>query len=343
MIKIALANKSQNIIDSLLRVLSSIHDCKVIWAANSCKDTIQKATENPPDLLILDINLPKLGGVEVTRELVESRKCSILLTTSDIGLNAPKIFEALGCGAIDVVNLQSYNFDEDPVLLQNFLRKIDIIFLLIGKELNPKLMNRKDEKFVPKEVGENPPLIVIGASTGGPLALSRVISTFPGTAKFSVIIVQHIDEMFIPSLVSWLNDFSGIPVELALPGASISSGIIYVAAKNQHLIVNAENQFEYVDVEEDDVYAPSIDMLFDSLFEHWPVPATAVLLTGMGNDGASGLKKLYEKKWYTIVQNETTCVVFGMPKVAIRMGGVSEVLPLDEIGPCILRHLGNRL
>ena len=184
----------------------------------------------------------------------------------------------------------------------------------------------------------NPPLVVIGASTGGPLALSHVISTFPSNAKFTVVIIQHIDELFIPGLVLWLNDHSDLPVEVALPGIKPSPGVIYVAAKNKNLIINQAQQFQYIDPAKDFIYAPSIDVFFESLAKYWSEPATAVLLTGMGSDGARGLRKLYDKKWYTIVQDQDSCIVFGMPKTAINLGGVCDVLPLNEIGPSILHY-----
>ena len=144
MIKIAIANQSQHVIDKIIRNLLKKPACSVIWAANTCKDAMQKCNENPPDLLLLDITLPNLGGVELTRHIMEKHKCSILLTTTDIGQNAPMIFEAMGYGPWDVVSLKRYNFDEDETLLDNFIRKIDTIFLLLGaKEIIRKTGHKK--------------------------------------------------------------------------------------------------------------------------------------------------------------------------------------------------------
>ena len=132
-----------------------------------------KCNKNPPHLLLLDINLPKAGVVEVTKQLIGKEQCSILLTTSDIGLNAPKIFEAMGYGAIDVVSLKSYNFDEDLRLLENFIKKVNSISLLLGRHVRIRNKAQKQKSPPTTRDAALPSIIVIGASTGGPFALSK--------------------------------------------------------------------------------------------------------------------------------------------------------------------------
>lgn len=337
MIKIAIANQWQSINEFLFRHLIKKAGCNVIWMTDNCKDLFAKFNENPPDLLLLDINLPKSGGVKITKFIKEKYKCHILLTTHDIGSNASQIFEALGYGAMDVVNIQKNSFDTDELALDHFLKKIDTLFLLMDHQSTKKY--KKISSSTTDELYEPVSLVVIGASTGGPKALSHLISSFPSNVNFSVIIIQHIDELFIPSLVSWLGDFSNLPVKMALAGTKPQAGVVYVAAKNKNLIINEKNQFEYVDLMKDFIYAPSIDVFFESLVKYWKKPSIAILLTGMGSDGALGLKKLYDKKWYTIVQDQESCIVYGMPKKAITIGAVCDELPLNEIAPTIMRYL----
>lgn len=347
MIKIAMANKFQHIANILIPLLLQNIDCSIVWTANTTEETLQKCLSITPTLLLLDINLPNLGGAKITKEIMEHSKCNILLTTQDINLNASEIFEAMGYGAIDVVNLKNLSFEEDPFFVQNFLKKINMTFHFLGILEPQKYKFSQIESDFSEEKYEVhtsiPPLVVIGASTGGPHAISCVISSFPSNAKFSVVIIQHIDELFIPGFVSWLNDYSNLPVEVALSGTIPKSGVVYVAAKNEHLIINPLKKFEYMKLERDIFYAPSINVFFESLLENWTNPGAAILLTGMGNDGAQGLKKLFEKNWYTVAQNQNSCVVFGMPKNAINMGGVCDTLPLDEIGPRLLSKLGHGL
>ena len=116
--------------------------------------------------------------------------------------------------------------------------------------------------------------------------------------------------------------------------------MIYLAAKEKHLVINKAKKFEYINLKTPNVYAPSIDVFFESLAENWIEPEVAVLLTGMGSDGAVGLKKLFDHSWYTIVQNQESCVVYGMPKIAVNLGAAHEILPIKEIGPRILNLLG---
>jgi two-component system, chemotaxis family, response regulator WspF len=333
MIKIAIANKSQHLIETLMDVLPY----KILWVAYDCEGTLKKAKENPPDLILLDVSLPLLGAISITKELVENQGCSVILTTSDIGMNSSAIFESMGKGASDVISLKKYRFDEDASIVHNLIEKIETIENLLGKRPLKREGRFKPKIYLPAAKSAKSQFIAIGASTGGPVALSKIVSAFPQNVRFSVVIVQHIDQLFVPSLVSWLNDYSKLPVEIAEEGAQPKAGTIYIAARNEHLTINHMKKFEYVKSQKlQEVYAPSIDLFFESLAENWDGASTAILLTGMGNDGAKGLKKLHDNKWVTIVQSEETCVVFGMPKTAIQLGGVSEIVPLEEIGPRIV-------
>lgn len=338
MIKIAIAHISKAIQSSIAQILSQNAFCELIWTAEDLEEIQFKFFNNPPDFLILDINLIPLEAPQFIQLLLKKHLCHILLTTSDIAANADKIFDSLGQGAAEVICMKNENLDKDTHFVDQFLFKLNKILRLEGRDAFVKAKPRRD--FLSSKRSQHHPLIVIGASTGGPLAISQIISNFPPHVNFTVVIIQHLDAAFIPNLISWLSGYSKIPVKEALPGTRLEPGVIYLAAKEQHLVINKAKQFEYINLKTPNVYAPSIDVFFESLAENWIEPEVAVLLTGMGSDGAVGLKKLFDHSWYTIVQNQESCVVYGMPKIAVNLGAAHEILPIKEIGPRILNLLG---
>lgn len=342
MMNIAIANNSQELVDSLMRVLLKMPSCNFIWVGYDSVETLRKCKDNPPDIILLDVNLPGLGCVEITKSIMATCNSCILLTTSDISTNSEKIFESMCHGAADVAMLK-LNFNEEHTLVENLMQKITFLEQFTKSDIKRKKLTSKENFLTHTFSGNQFPIIAIGASTGGPKAISSIISSFPANSKFSIVIIQHIDEKFIPSFVKWLNEFSQMPVVMAVPEMDLKPGVVYVGAKNSHLIVNDKKKFEYMKVNTADIYSPSIDVFFESLSKNWLEPSIAILLTGMGGDGAQGLKKLHDHKWITIVQSQSTCAVFGMPKMAIELGAVTEILNLKEIAPYILRYLGLKL
>jgi two-component system response regulator WspF len=192
-----------------------------------------------------------------------------------------------------------------------------------------------------------PPLAVIGASTGGPKALAAVLSDMPGDLDGAVVVIQHVDKMFSAGLVGWLAGITSLKVQLAVEGERPKAGIVYVAGTDDHLIFGRDFRFSYI-ADRNLPYHPSIDMFFKSVltgYHPYLFPrhtdqynrCVAVLLTGMGRDGADGMKALREAGWHTIAQDEATSVVYGMPRAARDIGAVEQVLPLQDIGGEIVR------
>lgn len=176
------------------------------------------------------------------------------------------------------------------------------------------------------------PLVVIGASAGGPAALAVILSALPAEFPASVIVVQHLDEQFAAGLAQWLQTHSPMPVRLARDGCSLIGGTVLVAATNHHLILTSTSKLRYDPEPVDVVYRPSVDVFFESVVRHWPGRAVGVLLTGMGRDGAKGLKALRDAGYHTIAQDEASSAVYGMPKAAAALQAATEILPLTQIG-----------
>jgi two-component system response regulator WspF len=161
--------------------------------------------------------------------------------------------------------------------------------------------------------------VVFGSSTGGPFALSKILSQFPVDLKAAVIVIQHVDQQFASGFADWLG-----------------GQIKYVAGRNDHLVMISGTHLRYTPIPEEVLYRPSVDVFFQSVAHNWPKTGVAVLLTGMGNDGANGMKALFDRGWLTIAEHQNSCVVYGMPKAAIEAGAAKEILLLDKIASAVL-------
>jgi two-component system response regulator WspF len=177
--------------------------------------------------------------------------------------------------------------------------------------------------------------MVVGASTGGPKAVSDLLLPLPRDWNAAVVVVQHVDVAFAQGLAKWLGDRTGRPVRVAENGQQPQAGDVLLAGTNDHVVLTRSGTLEYRVEPRDVFFRPSVDVFFESVAEHWPHPGVALLLTGMGRDGARGLLALRRRGWHTIAQSEDSCVVFSMPKAAIDAGAACEVLPVDQMARVI--------
>ena len=183
------------------------------------------------------------------------------------------------------------------------------------------------------------PIIAIGASTGGLNAIVEVLTRIPNDLHAAVVIVQHITVDFAPGLAAWLAEMCKRPVRIARDSDIPRAGEVLITGTNDHLAMITGGSYRYTAEPTETPYRPSVDVLFGTLASHWRKPGVAVLLTGMGRDGAKGLLSLKEKGWHTIAQDEKTSVVFGMPAVAAEKGAAVRILPVHEIGDSIVHHI----
>lgn len=331
MLNIAIANDTAIAVEALRRTLADLPDYNLLWVARTGVEAVERATAEPPDLILMDINMPELGGVGATRQIMQVAPCAILIVTASVTLNTAKVFEAMSYGALDVVKTPSWG-SGDPEEAQVLLRKIATVSKLVRRQ--PQQQTVQTQPSPPQlhdSTFDLPNLVAIGASTGGPNTLKAILSQLPGDFQAAIVVIQHIDCQFAASLVDWLNRFSTLPVSLACNGDRPQAGRVLVAGTNDHLILRPNRTLRYTREPAESFYRPSVDVFFQSLARHWGQRGTAVLLTGMGRDGAMGMSLLHEAKWQTIAENEASCVVFGMPKAAIAAGAVREVLSVDAI------------
>jgi two-component system, chemotaxis family, response regulator WspF len=178
-------------------------------------------------------------------------------------------------------------------------------------------------------------LVVIGASVGGPAALCKLLGGLPKNFPAAVAIVQHVDEHFSQGMADWLGRASALEVRVAREGDHLEPGTVLLASSSDHLVVKVLTRVGYTPEPREQIYRPSIDVFFDSVRANWPGEVVGVLLTGMGDDGARGLKALRAHGYHTIAQDEASCAIYGMPKAAAALGAAVQILPLE----CIAQRL----
>jgi two-component system, chemotaxis family, response regulator WspF len=341
--KIAIVNDTIMAIEALRRVLIAVSEYNIIWVARDGSEAVKKAQENTPDLILMDLIMPIMDGVEATRQIMKTSPCPILIVTSSVRKNSSRVFEALGAGALDVVNTPVLGMSGKSELGQTLLHKIRMIGRLSGKlgyssqSQSSSLETAAIAKINDTFSSNIPPLLVIGSSTGGPKALAAILGKLPANFKAAIIIVQHVDVQFSSGLVQWLNQQTPLTVEIAKEGSNIQSGKVLVAGSNDHLYLKPNLTLGYTKDPEDYPYRPSVDVLFKSVAQYWKKKGVALLLTGMGRDGAEGLNVLKSQGWHTIAQDQASCVVYGMPKAAAELKAAVEVLSLEAIAPNLLK------
>jgi two-component system response regulator WspF len=310
---------------------------EVAWEALNGLEAVKKCAADPPDLVLMEMIMPVMNGVEATRRIMKDSACPVLVVCSTPEAKVSMVFEAMGFGALDVVNTPTEGRDlESEKNREALRRKIRKIASLTNSGLGVGHHGLLPS-HPPRE--ETSVLVVLGASTGGPAALADVLSALPAGIQAAFVIVQHVDEAFSAGLAEWLNGQTRLEVLLAAEGISPQAGKIYLAASNDHLILNARHVFAYTAEPSDYPFRPSIDTFFMSAAQQWPRTGVAALLTGMGKDGASGLRALRDKGWHTIAQDEQSSVVYGMPRAAREMGAAGEILPIREIASSIARNV----
>ena len=320
----------------LRRVVVSLPHYEVAWAAEDGGDAIQKAAADRPDAILMDLVMPRVNGVEATREIMHRSPCPILLVTSSVSSNFPLVFEALGAGAVDAV--------ETPTLgpsgtIQNAAKLVGRLLKLATAMEGPSAPIAAPAPRPGPAAGDLPPLVLLGASTGGPEALSCVVSAFPKDFPAAVLVSQHIGADFAMGLVHQLSTRCRLPVRAARDGDTLTAGTVYVAVTDDHLELGADRQLRYTAEPRQSPYRPSVDVLFGSAVANAGRPGSAALLTGMGTDGAAGLLRLRAAGWHTIAQDEGTSVVYGMPKAAAESAAAVEVLPLPQIGASLVARI----
>jgi len=321
---IGIANDLPLAIEAMRRVIATRAEHRVLWVATDGEQAVDFCVAEPPDLVLMDLIMPKLDGVEATRRIMARAPCAILIVTSSVGANTWRVYEAMGAGALDAVDTPTLGENVEGGS-QSLLNKIEQLGRLPEK---PFLYERSTAAS--RRPG-TAPLVAIGASAGGPTALAAVLGKLPQDFGGAIVIVQHVDCAFAHGMAQWLDGQTELAVRIAQEGDRPQSGVALLAATNDHLYLTHGGLLNYLCEPADTPYRPSVDIFFHSVIQHWPGDAVGVLLTGMGRDGAIGLKAMRAKGYQTIAQDEASSAVYGMPKAAATIDAARLILPLDSI------------
>ncbi|MGE8096582.1 chemotaxis response regulator protein-glutamate methylesterase [Pseudomonas fluorescens] len=330
--KIAIVNDMPMAVEALRRALAFEPAHEVVWVARNGAEAVQRCAEFTPDLILMDLIMPIMDGVEATRRIMAETPCAIVIVTVDRQQNVHRVFEAMGHGALDVVDTPALGAGDPKEAAAPLLRKIMNIGWLIGERGN----RVQSAPALPRVLGQRQSLVAIGSSAGGPAALEVLLKGLPRDFAPAIVLVQHVDQVFAAGMAEWLGSASGLDVRLAQEGEPPQSGTVLLAGTNHHIRLLKNGTLAYTAEPVNEIYRPSIDVFFESVATYWNGDAVGVLLTGMGRDGAQGLKSMRQQGYLTIAQDQRSSAVYGMPKAAAAIDAAVEIHPLDKIAPRLL-------
>lgn len=333
-----MAEDSTTARELMVEMLSSDPECQVVGQASNGIEAVERTRELRPDVVTMDIHMPRLNGFDATKQImIESPTPIVIVTASLDPSDVQTSMNALRAGALTVVAKPrgpgSSDFEESS---KEFVSTVKLMSQV--KVVRHWRQRTKVELPPPRPASGkgNARIIAIAASTGGPGALVRLLSEFPGDLPVPIAVVQHIANGFGEGFVTWLNSCLSLKAKLAENGEPLLPGTVYVAPDDRHLGVSARSTTLLTSAPPVGGFRPSGTFLFESVAKAFGTTAIAVVLTGMGQDGVEGLKFVREAGGTIIAQDEESSVVFGMPKAAIATGFVDYVLPLPAIAPRLL-------
>ncbi len=343
--RIAIVNDLRIATEALRRVVTSRPDYSVAWTAMDGKEAVRRCEEETPDVILMDLLMPVMNGAEATREIMRRSPCPILVVTATVAGNYGLVCEALSHGAYDAVATPVLG-DLPPAqagaALLAKLAHVDKIRSRLESPIEPSKCVDLPAK-APRHGRAQAPLVAIGASTGGPNALQTILSQWTAEFPAAVVVAQHIGADFAASLASWLSQTCSLTVRTARDGDRPRAGFVLVAATDDHLVMRPDGTLGYTREPADSPFRPSVVVLFQSLARHWRRPSIAMLLSGIGRDGAQGMLDLRRAGWHTIAQDQSSSVVYGMPQAASELKAAAEILSVAGIAAAVVKRLGRNV
>jgi two-component system chemotaxis response regulator CheB len=349
-IKVMVVDDSAVVRQVIQGILEGEPDIEVLGAASDPLFALDKMARNWPDVIILDIEMPRMDGLTFLRKLMSERPTAVVICSSLTEKGTETALQAMAAGAVEVITKPRSG-------LKDFLQQAaaELLSAVRGAaKANLRVLQAR-----PRPAVAPPPrctadvilpasgqamaqtterLVAIGTSTGGTQALEQVLTRLPRVCP-GLVIVQHMPEKFTASFAERLNSLCAIEVREARNNDRVLPGLALIAPGGKHMVLKRSGAFYHVQVLDGphvNRHRPSVDVLFRSVARFAGRNATGIIMTGMGDDGARGLKEMYDAGAETFAQDEASCVVFGMPREAIKLGGVNQVVALNEIAARVL-------
>lgn len=348
-IRVLIVDDSAVVRQTLSEILSSDPKIEVMSTANDPIIAAEKILHEIPDVITLDVEMPKMDGITFLHKIMSQHPIPVVICSSLTPKGCETTFKALEYGAVEIIEkprLGAKQFlEESKVLICDAVKSASLARLkaipIRPRRIAPKL---PADEVIAKPTGKpmirtTEKVIVVGASTGGTEALRIFLEALPHDAPGTVI-VQHMPEHFTAAFAKRLNETCRVSVKEAANDDTVVRGRVLIAPGNRHTLLKRSGARYYVQVKEGPLvcrHRPSVNVLFRAAARYAGKNAVGVIMTGMGDDGAKGLMEMKTAGAYTMAQDEHSCVVYGMPKEAVRMGAVDEVVPLEKIAVKILR------
>lgn len=340
MVRVLVVEDSPVVREFLLYILGSDPEIEVVGTAETGEEALEAVERIRPDIITMDVHMPKMNGFDTTRRIMETYPTPIIIVSGTLDVaETASVFRAIEAGALAVLPRPSgIGHPEHEQSAADFVRTVKLMSEVKVVRRWPQLRAGRtppaasvaaqiQHRTAPTEIR----LIAIGASTGGPPALRMILSGLPKDFPLPILIVQHIAAGFTQGFVEWLAQSSNLPVQLPVHGQQVVRGRVYVAPDGFHMTVASDGRIWLNSDEPENGLRPSVSCLFRSVAKAYGQSAIGVLLTGMGKDGAWELRLMKEQGAVTIAQDKESSVVHGMPGEAIRLSGATYVLPPEKI------------
>lgn len=343
MIRVLIVDDSPTVRELLVRIFQSDPEFQVVGVARDGQEAVTLAGRLRPDVITMDIRMPRMDGFQATKRIMQQFPTPIVVVSASVEAEDLKIaFNAIRAGALTVVEKPDGPAATSFGMIRNQL--LTTVKLMAGVKVVRRwatdFLRPRQAPVLRRVTGEvGTALVGIAASTGGPAALYQVLQALPPDLPVPILIVQHITAGFGQGLVDWLAGATRLRVEMARPGMTLSAGQVLIAPDNCHLALGPDGRVRLLPRADERDLCPSANILFSSVAEVVGHRALGVIMTGMGQDGVEGLKRLKAAGGRIIAQDESSCVVFGMPKEAIVAGIVDRVVPLNKIAETIVEML----
>ena len=333
-IRVLIVDDSAFVRKAVARMLGEASDIEVVGTASDGEEGLAKAHELRPDVVTLDIKMPKLGGLETLERLMAERPVPVLLLSTLTQEGAEVTLRALELGAMDFVDKSAV----EPMSMLSLTTELVEKVRALGRARIKGRRRGKARRMAPAKE-EAAEVVVIAASTGGPSSLQSLVSALPAGFRATILVVQHIPRGFTHSLAERLDARSAIPVREATDGDLVEPGRVIIAPAGIHTRLRRRGARVRIVLDEeprDALHRPSADVLMASAASAFGQRTVGVVLTGMGSDGTEGLRAIKAAGGRTLAESEETCVIYGMPKAAVAAGVVSRIVPLDRMAEEIL-------
>jgi two-component system chemotaxis response regulator CheB len=338
MIRVLIVEDSGVARELLKHILSSDPEIEVIGTCTNGMEAVEFIARDRPDVVTMDVMMPKMDGYEATRKIMETNPVPIVIVSASVlPEEIDKTWRAVEAGAVAQIMKPGFfdmgnPGDSADKLLQTvkLMAQVKVIRRWSRKPADTKPAPETVKKAVfakPRDIE----VVAIGASTGGPPVLQKIFSALPAGFGAPILLVQHIAPGFAAGFVDWLNRTSPLKLHLAVQGETVRPGNIYVAPDGHHMGIDRSRRIVLSTDEPENGLRPAVSFLFRCVARSFGAKALGVLLTGMGRDGAEELKLMKDAGAVTIAQDQESCIVFGMPGEAVKLGAAQHVLPPDRI------------